>query len=308
MSKCIEIGPFAPIVLFTHKRLNVTKVVINAILKNPEAKASNLIVFSDGPKHIDDFDKVLEVRNYLFELDGFKSVEIICREKNLGLANSFINGITEVLNRFDSAIFIEDDNLVSPGFLAFMNEGLRIYKENLRVGCISGYTYPIWPRQSRPYFIRGAETWSMATWRNRWEFFCADGKTLIDKIVKDNLVDKFSRDGFGFYPMLESQIRGEIDSWGVRWWASAFVNEMYCLYPHLPLCVSIGYGGESVHNTGGYNYLYRRPSELVAKVDLDNFQLIVRQTLRTTVSIIFMNSVILRFKPRILFLIKKLIS
>jgi hypothetical protein len=308
MSKSIDIRPLSPVVLFTYKRLPVTELVINAILENPEAKASDLIVFSDGPKNADDVNKVLEVRNYLYKLHGFKSIEIICRDQNLGLANSFIKGITEVLNRFESAIFIEDDNLVSPGFLAFMNKALNVYRENERVSCISGYSYPIWPRQSRPYFIRGAETWSMATWRHSWRYFCSDGKSLIDRIVKDDLVDKFSRDGFGFYPMLQSQIRGEIDSWGVRWWASAFVNEMYCLYPHFPLCVSIGYGEQSVHCTGGYNFLYRRPAELVDKVDINSFQEDVDQTLRTTLSIILMNRVILNFKSRLLRLMERLTS
>jgi len=294
----------APVVLFTYKRLTVTQRVINALLMNPEAKSSDLIVFSDGPKNAED-DKILELRQYLKCISGFKSVELIYREQNLGLATSFITGITEVLERFDSAIFIEDDNLVSPGFLAFMNKGLEVYKDDERVSCISGYTYPIWPRQRRPFFIRGADTWSMATWRRSWQHFCSDGRLLKFELENRKLVAKFSIDGFRFYSMLEAQIRGEIDSWGVRWWTSAYLKNMYCLYPHLPLCVSIGYGENSVHCTGGYNPVFRRPSELVKEIKFEKLPGKVSQTLLTTASLLLMNNVLLKLRSAMLRLLAR---
>ena len=294
----------SPLVLFTYKRLSVTQRVINALLMNPEARYTNLIVYSDGPKNAED-DQILEVREYLRSLSGFNSIELIFRERNLGLAASFIKGITEVLDRFDSAIFIEDDNLVSPCFLAFMNNALEVYKDDERVSCISGYTYPIWPQQRRPFFIRGADTWSMATWRRSWQHFCSDARLLKAELENRNLVTKFSIDGFRFYHMLESQIRGEIDSWGVRWWTSAFVKDMYCLYPHEPLCVSIGYGEDSVHCKGGYKPIFRRPSELVSEIDFENFPEKVSQTLLTAASIMFMNHVVLRLRSGMLRVIAK---
>ena len=173
---------YHPIVLFTYKRLAVTRQVFDALLRNPEARDSSIIIYSDGPKNENDKLDVDEVRNYLRQLSGFKSIELIFRTKNLGLANSFITGITETLERFESAIFMEDDNLVSSGFLAFMNATLELYKDESRVSCITGYSYPIWPQQSRPYFVRGAETWSMATWRRSWQHFCLDGKLLKSEI------------------------------------------------------------------------------------------------------------------------------
>ncbi len=286
---------YHPIVLFTYKRLAVTRQVIDALLRNPEARDSSIIIYSDGPKNEDDKLDVDEVRNYLRQLSGFKSIELVFRTKNFGLANSFITGITETLVCFESAIFMEDDNLVSSGFLAFMNATLELYKEDERVSCITGYSFPLWPQQSSPYFVRGAETWSMATWRRSWQHFCLDGKLLKSEIEDKKLVSKFSRDGFGFYPMLQQQVRGEIDSWGVRWWASAFVNDMYCLYPHKPLCVSIGYGVDSVH-CKGYNPLFRKATDLVDEIGLSNLPIKVQVTRRTTISIMLMNRLGLKLK------------
>lgn len=153
-------------------------------------------------------------------------------------------------------------------------------------------------QQNSPYFLRGAETWSMATWRRSWQHFCLDGKILKGVIDDQKLVSKFSRDGFGFYPMLQAQIRGEIDSWGVRWWASAFVNDMYCLYPHRPLCVSIGYGVDSVH-CKVYSPIFRKTTDLVERVELSKLPIKVKETFRTTASIMLMNRVFIYLKHRV---------
>jgi hypothetical protein len=286
---------YNPIILFTYKRLNVTRSVINSLLTNDEARNSVLIVYSDGHKNENDKLEVDEVRNYLLQLKGFKSIELIFRTKNLGLSKSFITGITETFERFESAIFLEDDNLVSPCFLAFMNSTLELYKENARVSCVTGYSLPLCPQQSRPYFVRGAETWSMGTWRRSWQNFCKDGELLKSQIKDKNLIKKFSRDGFGFYQMLQSQAIGENDSWGVLWWTSAFINEMYCLYPNMPLCVNIGYGEDAVH-CKNYNPLLRNPTHLVHEIDLTKLPVKVQESIRTTISIILMNKFMLKIK------------
>lgn len=284
---------YHPIVLFVYKRLSVIQQVVDALLRNPGAKESNLVVFSDGAKNETDMMSVNDVRAYINQVRGFKSIELICRDENLGLAGSFISGITEILDRFESAIFIEDDNLVSPGFLEFMNNCLELYKNDERVSCVTGYSFPIWPPQSKPYFVRGAETWSVGIWRRSWQHFCADGNLLKTKLKNRNLVAKFSRDGFGFYPMLLAQINGKIDSWGVRWWTSAFVDNMYYLMPHKPLCVSIGYGLDSVH-CKDYSYIFRSSEELADKISLDGLPTKTEQTFRTTAQIIIMNVVIIK--------------
>lgn len=252
----------APVVLFTYKRLSTTRRVVDALRANPEAARSPLIVFSDGPKGAADVAKVDEVRAYLRDVAGFASVELIVRDQNLGLSKSFIRGITEILAIHEKAIFVEDDNLVSPLFLRFMNDALIRYQDDERVICVTGYSFPLWPQRRSPYFLRGAETWSMGTWRRGWNHFRADGKQLLAELEARGLIRLFRRDGFGFYEMLQQQIRGENDSWGVRWWTSAFVANKYCLYPPEPLCVSIGYGDDSVHCGPGWVSMYRTPEEL----------------------------------------------
>ena len=48
---------FAPIILFTYKRLDTLKKTIISLKKNKEAKKSELIIFSDGYKNEQDEKK-----------------------------------------------------------------------------------------------------------------------------------------------------------------------------------------------------------------------------------------------------------
>ena len=148
-----------PIVLFTYKRLAVTRQVLKALKENPEVSSSELIIFSDGPKAESDGREVEEVRQFLSTIEGFRSVQLRFRDKNFGLARSFISGITEILQIYEAAIILEDDNLVSRSFLSYMNDSINYYRGNPRVSCVSAYSYPLTPRMHSPYFLRGAETW-----------------------------------------------------------------------------------------------------------------------------------------------------
>jgi len=253
----------APIVLFVYKRLELTRRVLESIQQNPEACRSSLIVYSDAARSEKDGEKVQQVRDLINKIEGFKDVRIILREKNLGLAESFIQGISEILNIYEEAIFLEDDNLCSIHFLSFMNEALVKYKHNKKVSCVTGYSFPLIPPVVRPYFLRGADTWSIGIWRHSWAVFERDGRRILRQFEEKNLIRKFQLDGFGFLGMLNDQIQGKNDSWGVRWWASAFINDMYCLYPDQPFVVNIGYGEDSTH-CSSYNPLFRNPDDLAS--------------------------------------------
>jgi len=176
-----------------------------------------------------------------------------------------------------------------------MNYNLKLYENNPRVSSVTGFSYPFWPRQNSSYFIRGAETWSFGIWRRSWKFFCPNGKLLKSNLAKKKLLFQFRMNGLGLYSMLEAQTHGLIDSWSVRWFTSAFINNMYCLYPHLPLCVHIGYGESSTH-CKEYNPLFRDKSHLSDKIEIELRPKKVHQTLRTSISLFLMNFTPIKIK------------
>src|SRR5215471_2325117 len=143
----------APIALFSYRRYKHLQTTLEALLRNPEADETDLHVFSDGARDEASAAEVDEVRRVLRQLNGFKSITIVEHEKNVGLARNIIGGVSDVLARSDRVIVIEDDIVVSPVFLRFMNEALSLYQTEPRVGSISGYCYPIGRSVAETFFV-----------------------------------------------------------------------------------------------------------------------------------------------------------
>ncbi len=239
----------APIVLFVYKRLWHTQQVVEALLRNPEAKESELFIYSDGPKPGAE-EEVKRLREYLKTIHGFKKIEIIEREKNLGLANNIIDGVTAIVQKYGRVIVIEDDLVVSSGFLAYMNKGLDIYEREEKVASIHGYVYPLknWHKLPETFFLRGADCWGWATWKRAWDIFEPDGTKLKQQILarKEKKLFNFNNT-YPYFRMLEDQITGKNNSWAIRWYASAFVHNMFTLYPRKSLVRNIGFDGSGTH-------------------------------------------------------------
>lgn len=238
----------APIAIFAYNRLWHLQQTLESLKKNQFAPESELYIFSDGPKNSRDKKEVEKVRHYIHSLSGFKSVNIIKRENNFGLANSIIIGVTEMFEHSDRVIVLEDDMVTSPYFLRYMNKMLEIYKDEERVISIHGYVYPIRGELPETFFLRGADCWGWATWRRGWQLFECDGKKLFNELKKQHLDHAFDFNGsFPYTKMLKDQIAGKNCSWAIRWSASAFINNKLTLYPGKSLVRNIGNDSSGTH-------------------------------------------------------------
>ena len=239
----------APVVLFVYNRLVHLKKTISSLQKNFKAKDSLLFIFSDGPKNEKDIYLINKVRDYLKSIKGFQKVTIIGRKKNLGLANSIITGVSEIVTKYNSVIVLEDDLVTSPYFLSFMNEALKTYQNDNKVASIHGYIYPINSKNLADYFfIKGADCWGWATWQRAWQHFEKDGKKLLKELQNKNLEKEFDfNNSYPYVQMLKDQINFKNDSWAIRWYASAFLKNLLTLYPKKPLVKNIGFDGSGEH-------------------------------------------------------------
>jgi len=239
----------APVVLFTYRRPTHTRRVVDALLANPEAHDTDLIVFVDGPKTPAETDSIDEVLTIFSSLTGFASIEVQRSLTNLGLGRSIIQGVTSVLDRYDRVIVLEDDILVSNNFLEYMNFALDHYENEETIASIHGYVYPIDRELPPTFFIRGADCWGWATWRRAWEKFKPDGRALLEQLESSGQTNDFDFNGSAqFTEMLRGQIAGTNDSWAVRWYASAFLENMLTLYPGKSLVRNIGLDGSGTHS------------------------------------------------------------
>lgn len=235
----------APIALFVYNRHAHTERTIQALLKNPEAKHSDLYIFSDAPKN-DTAKKVVdEIRSFITKISGFKSVHIIERTFNWGLANSIIDGVTKLCGEYGKVIVLEDDLCVSPHFLSFMNRGLELYKDDQAVMQIAGYMFPAsLNMDDDALFLPFISSWGWATWSRAWEKFDVTASNFQKLNCDKELVKRFNLNGnYDYFKMLKSQQSGKTESWAIRWYLSVFFLNGLTLYPKKTLVENTGFDG-----------------------------------------------------------------
>lgn len=238
-----------PIALFVYNRLEHTKKTVEALKSNLLANESDLFVFSDGSKDEINRLKVDNLRKYLKNISGFKNINIIERKENLGLAKSIISGVTEIVNKYGKIIVLEDDLVTSPHFLTYMNDGLKMYENENRVISIHGYVYPLKGILPETFFLKFTSSWGWGTWKRGWNLFEADGKKLLGELENRKSISEFNfNNSYYFSETLLRQSLGQKDSWAIRWYASAFLNNKLSLYPKISLIKNIGFDGSGIHS------------------------------------------------------------
>lgn len=244
----------APTVLFVYNRPWHTKQTVEALQKNDLAKESELFIYSDAPKNKNATEKVKEVREYIRSINGFKKITIIEREKNWGLANNIIDGVTSIVSRYGKIIVLEDDIVTSPYFLKFMNDALESCDNQKRVWHISGWNYPIKIDGIYDVFLwRVMNCWGWATWADRWEYFEKDIDKLIGEFSQED-IKRFNLDGSeNFWGQILANKKGKINTWAIYWYATIFKKNGLCLDPTQTFVENIGFDGSGRHCRGtGY--------------------------------------------------------
>lgn len=241
----------APIVLFVYNRLDHTRQTIQALQKNDLANQSELYIYSDAAKDEHVEAEVGKIRDYIHTVAGFKKVHIVERTKNWGLANSIIDGVTQIVNQYGGIIVIEDDIVTSPGFLKYMNDALTLYKDDKEVMHIAGYLPEASGQEALPhsFFLRFMSCWGWATWKDSWSNANWDAQYLYDKINTKKELKKFNlNNAISFHKQLEDNINGSISTWAIKWFSTIFIYDGLCLYPHKSLVKNIGLDGSGVHS------------------------------------------------------------
>ncbi|MES2025543.1 MAG: glycosyltransferase [Pseudomonadota bacterium] len=271
----------APIALFVYGRLSHTQQTIEALQNNELAIESDLIIFSDAPKTDAQKDAVKAVRAYLRKISGFRSITIIEREENFGLARSIIEGVTFVTNKYGRVIVLEDDLITSPYFLIFMNEALNSYQENENVMHISGYMFPIdGSGLPETFFLRTASCWGWGTWQRSWRHFDKNPEKLVNDFSKKE-INRFNMDGnYNFWSQVEKNKQKVLNTWAIFWYASIFQIDGLCLHPTVSMVNNIGHdstGENCAENSDFSSILATRPVSYFEK-DIKEHKLALERT------------------------------
>jgi hypothetical protein len=232
-------------------------------LKNSLASESNLFIYADGAKDSTQQEAVNEVRNYIRSIQGFKQITLMERSENWGLARNIINGVTTQVNRYGKVIVLEDDLVVAPYFLQFMNDALEVYKNEPRVGHIQACDFTQDSSLPATFLIKWTGSWGWATWDRAWKHFNPNGNELLQELEERKLTHVFDFNGkYGFTRMLRRQIEGKNNSWAIRWNASLFLKDILSLNVGRSLVQNEGFDGSGTNCGGGGLYashLYLQP-------------------------------------------------
>jgi hypothetical protein len=215
------------------------------------AEQSYLFIFSDGPKTEKDEPKVKEVRKYLKTIKGFKNIEIIERDKNWGLANNIIDGVTKIVNEYGRIIVLEDDIVTSPYFLKYMNEALNRYEDKEMVMHISGYMYPI-KKEGLPdtFFLKPTSCWGWATWKRAWKYFERNPQKQITALSKEQIKDFNLNNSYDYWAQVVLNYKGKLHTWAIFWYLSVYLRGGLSLHPRESLTKNIGTDGSGTHFSG----------------------------------------------------------
>ncbi len=235
----------APILLFVYRRPDHARQVLEALRRSPEAASSELFIYSDGPKTPEVGPSVEAVRELCRNIQGFAKVTLVERSTNWGLAKSIIAGVTEVCAAKGRVIVLEDDIVVSPHFLAYMNEALDRYAADEGVMQISGHLFQVpWTAPQDAAFLPLTDCLGWATWQRAWSKFDSEMRGYPQLIADRRLRKAFDLDGsFPFFRMLKEQQKGKVDSWAVRFYLYVFINKGRVLFPAKSLVHNIGFDG-----------------------------------------------------------------
>ena len=240
------------------------------------APQTDLFVASDYQRSDSEADKVTAVRNYLRSIDGFKTVTLFEREKNLGPAENLFSALQVIFDKHDRIILMEDDIVTAPGFLKFINEAFERYGTNERVFSITGYCPPIEISTSYQYdafFLGRMSAWGCGMTKHMYESVLEISRKEFDEFAANKKLSRafVKSGGEDLLVMLRDVAYGSLEAWDVRCMYTQFMKDQYTIYPTQSLILNIGFDGTGIHcgKTDRFNVVlsgkttFRFPDDIV---------------------------------------------
>jgi hypothetical protein len=237
----------APILISVYTRLKHLQGCIDSLKENELAKETDLFVVSDGPHLPQLQDAIEQIRAYVRSVKGFKSVTLFAWETNCGSAESIRRARMEIYARYDRLIFMEDDNIVSPLFLAFMNDALTRYQSDPLVFGVCGFNVNVKIPEGYPYdvyFMNYISANGWGTWKHKYLPF----------LENYTLPDFKSKEFKGYLRYLEKSANNlkRMVRQGATWGDAKVTHYLYqqklvCMFPCKSLVYNTGWDGSGEH-------------------------------------------------------------
>ncbi len=262
-----DVGEWAPVIVTVYNRPEHFRSCLDALLANEGASKTELYISSDGPRSSQDEDAVSHVRKIASEVRGFKTVKVFAPEDNTG-GKIQEQVIEHVRAEHDSYIFLEDDIYAGPGFLKFINQGLRDFANNRDIEAICGYLYPDFPAQGvEQIYLQCFTAWGYGTWSSR-ESFNSGPKESAHRVFDNRRVFSAVNTTLPHTVRLNRQVlRGTLVAQDVNVCNRLFLSGKHCVFPPVSLTKNMGFDGSGEHCRADLVYARQALGSATPRID-----------------------------------------
>lgn len=238
------------ILFLIFNRLDTTKQVFSVIQR---AKPKKLYIASDGPRISKAGEKEIvdSVRKYVLDNINWEcEIKTLFRENNLGCKIAVSSAITWFFKNEEQGIILEDDCLPDLSFFQFCQELLQRYRDDERVGIISGDNFNDKKiGEADYYFKRIPHIWGWATWKRVWDKYDVDmseyeefkNNNKIKEIWSNKKIQKY------WIGVFDDVKNNKIDTWDYQLSFSCFKNDFFNICPNKNLVKNIGFGDNATN-------------------------------------------------------------
>jgi hypothetical protein len=242
---------FAPVLICTLNRHVHFKRCVESLAACTHAEKTDLFIGFDYPLKEAHWAGYEIIKAFLHTIKGFKSVNVITRDKNFGVNDNWTGMQNYVFELYDRMIVSEDDNTFAPNFLDYVNKGLDKFKDDVRITAICGYNYPIKKHEKynyNYYYYKTFSGWGYGTWKDKYKSSYYDPKKLTS--FMKNFIYALQA-----YKMAQNKpltilqsIKNNQPLYGDGVVSLENIkNDMYCVYPTTTKVINSGHDGTGEH-------------------------------------------------------------
>lgn len=237
-----------PVAFFVFNRPDVAEQVFARIA---EARPTDLLLIADGPRsdHPADREQCEEVRSVISRVNWPCRVETNFSEVNLGCGRRISSGLDWVFGLHEAAIILEDDCLPSPSFFGYCAELLERFRNDERVGTISGCNLgtPHDAANADYCFSRYPVLLGWASWRRVWRDYDfavkSFDKSVFSELYADEKIAAYAAS------RVEAARQGTLDTWDYQFWYTLLTRSQLTVIPTVNLIRNLGFGRPDASHT-----------------------------------------------------------
>jgi hypothetical protein len=215
-----------------------------------------LFLAIDGPRagHPDDVVLVRQSCDQLKLVDWPCTVHTRFLDHNFGCRLAPPTAISWMFETVSEGIILEEDCVPTESFLRFASELLLRYRDDERIGQISGSNYFGFQTNGNDsyHFSHRCDIWGWATWRRVWDHYDVTMEKYAETVASVLKPDHPTRYQRLFAKYVQNVVNG-YDTWDIQLSIMLMARKQLCIHPRWNLVANVGFEPGALH-TGGFVY------------------------------------------------------